>query len=120
MACILCAGFGGLKGELDSACGDGEGDGQVEKLAALATQKMGGVSVSGDAGLRMAFNREITKVKRSGATYVVRLGEVRVGLARHRALLFKVRRRGPRRRLCEFDWLWSLVLLANRLARYHK
>mmetsp|Transcript_31165 Transcript_31165/g.60136 ORF Transcript_31165/g.60136 Transcript_31165/m.60136 type:complete len:731 (+) Transcript_31165:123-2315(+) len=80
-----------LKAQARAACAGVEAlDKQVEKLAALATQKMGGVSVSGDAGLRMAFNREITKVKRSSATYVVRLGEVRVGLARHRALLFKV------------------------------
>eukprot|EP00238_Polyblepharides_amylifera_P002104 CAMPEP_0196589928 /NCGR_PEP_ID=MMETSP1081-20130531/65033_1 /TAXON_ID=36882 /ORGANISM="Pyramimonas amylifera, Strain CCMP720" /LENGTH=868 /DNA_ID=CAMNT_0041912871 /DNA_START=10 /DNA_END=2616 /DNA_ORIENTATION=+ len=63
---------------------------KIEALAELVAQRFGGVSVSGDAGLKLAFQREMSRLQRSCATYVVRIGDIVLGLTRHRALLFKV------------------------------
>lgn len=68
---------------------------QVELLArAVAVQFGDGGNGGGGAGPRLAerYEAEAHRVKTLHGSYLLRLGELRVGLARHRALLFKVRR----------------------------
>lgn len=68
---------------------------QVELLArAVAVQFGDGGNGGSGAGPRLAerYEAEAHRVKALHGSYLLRLGELRVGLARHRALLFKVRR----------------------------
>ena len=61
----------------------------VQRLAELVTQHMGGPVR--DAGIKLAKWMEIsTELRTSLHTSVFPIGSVKVGLSRHRALLFKV------------------------------
>lgn len=63
---------------------------QVGLLAKLIEEHLGG-SAKTNSSYRMAFEQEAMQIKRKNKSYVILIGQLTHGIARHRALLFKVR-----------------------------
>lgn len=59
----------------------------MQALAQVVAERMGGRSAYDELATRYAASA--AERKRAAGSLVVRVGELRVGLARHRALLFK-------------------------------
>jgi len=62
---------------------------KVGLLAKLIEEHLGG-SAKTNSSYRMAFEQEAMQIKRKNKSYVILIGQLTHGIARHRALLFKV------------------------------
>jgi hypothetical protein len=75
--------------ELQSRISEPVGEALVQKLSSLVASHMGGLVFDPESMLAR-YQSMISSLRTKIGSVVVPLGQLKVGLARHRALLFKV------------------------------
>lgn len=92
-----------------SECLDFDGADLVRKLAVLVSDHMGG-PVTDPENMLLAWKSLSYKLKETLGSMVLPLGSLTIGLARHRALLFKVMPSFGYFSFVVHDALWSIVV----------